>query len=110
MGLPESKKDCPKCHGAGFFLKSEGKGYYRDGSFGHNEWEDCNCCYELALPKRESNAPVYYQATNNPRWQGSIHNVQGEKIEDSGGLFFVSELAVFKWAKSKGALKRLDNK
>lgn len=34
---------CPRCHGAGFYLKREGRGYYPDGSFGHNEWEDCTC-------------------------------------------------------------------
>ncbi len=34
--------DCPRCKGAGFYLAHEGRGYFRDGSFEHNEWSDCD--------------------------------------------------------------------
>lgn len=34
---------CPRCKGQGFYLRHHGQGYYRDGSFGHNQWEDCTC-------------------------------------------------------------------
>lgn len=44
MISPAKKIKCKDCNGAGFYLKHEGQGYYRDGSFGHNEWEDCRPC------------------------------------------------------------------
>lgn len=34
---------CPRCKGEGFYLAKHGHGFYRDGSFGHNIWNDCNC-------------------------------------------------------------------
>lgn len=43
MGHPRHHPDCPRCKGEGFYLASHGRGYYRDGSFGHNQWRDCNC-------------------------------------------------------------------
>lgn len=43
--MKTEKIKCPDCNGQGFYLKHEGKGYYRDGSFGHNVWEDCRPCY-----------------------------------------------------------------
>lgn len=43
--MPDSRHhpDCPRCKGKGFFLRREGHGFYRDGSFGHNDWDDCDC-------------------------------------------------------------------
>ena len=38
------KIPCPDCNGQGIYLKREGRGFYADGSFGHNQWEDCNPC------------------------------------------------------------------
>ncbi len=35
--------DCPRCKGQGFYLRREGRGFYSDGSFGHNDWQDCTC-------------------------------------------------------------------
>jgi hypothetical protein len=35
--------NCPRCKGAGFYLTHYGRGYYHDGSYGHNRWEDCTC-------------------------------------------------------------------
>lgn len=35
--------DCPRCQGTGSYLAHYGRGYYRDGSFGHNRWKDCTC-------------------------------------------------------------------
>ncbi len=43
MPNPRHHPKCPRCHGEGFYLKHEGQGYYSDGSFGHNQWEDCTC-------------------------------------------------------------------
>lgn len=40
---PSHHPKCPRCKGQGFYLRSEGRGYYRDGSFGHNQWADCTC-------------------------------------------------------------------
>jgi hypothetical protein len=45
MPNPVNNPDCPKCRGEGFYLAHEGGGYYRDGSFGHNIWEDCHCSF-----------------------------------------------------------------
>ena len=45
MPNPENNPDCKRCHGEGFYLAYEGKGYYPDGSFGHNIWEDCHCSF-----------------------------------------------------------------
>jgi hypothetical protein len=45
MPNPENNPDCMRCHGEGFYVAYEGKGYYRDGSFGHNIWEDCHCSF-----------------------------------------------------------------
>jgi len=44
MSKRPKELNCPHCKGAGFYLKHEGRGYYRDGSFGHNQWEDCDKC------------------------------------------------------------------
>lgn len=43
MADPNHHPDCPLCKGDGFYLHREGHGYYRDGSFGHNQWRDCDC-------------------------------------------------------------------
>ena len=43
MANPHHHPDCPRCKGEGFYLRRHGHGYYRDGSFGHNQWEDCTC-------------------------------------------------------------------
>jgi hypothetical protein len=51
---PRHHPDCPRCKGEGFYLRHSGRGFYRDGSFGHNQWEDCTCAAhdEIAyLPK-----------------------------------------------------------
>ncbi|MBO9437303.1 hypothetical protein J7354_01385 [Sulfitobacter sp. R18_2] len=40
---PERHPDCPRCKGQGFYLAYAGRGYYPDGSFGHNQWKDCWC-------------------------------------------------------------------
>jgi hypothetical protein len=45
MSNPENNPDCPRCKGEGFYLAHEGRGYYHDGSFGHNVWEDCHCSF-----------------------------------------------------------------
>lgn len=45
MPDPQHHPQCPRCKGEGFYLRSSGRGYYRDGSFGHNQWEDCTCAY-----------------------------------------------------------------
>lgn len=45
MTNPQHHPACPRCKGEGFYLRSEGRGYYRDGSFGHNQWADCICRY-----------------------------------------------------------------
>ena len=42
---PEHNPNCPKCRGQGFYLAYAGRGYYSDGSFGHNQWKDCNCTF-----------------------------------------------------------------
>lgn len=36
---------CQSCDGSGFYLRAEGRGYYHDGSFGHNDWQRCVNCY-----------------------------------------------------------------
>lgn len=54
MASPHHHPDCPRCKGEGFYLRREGHGYYRDGSFGHNDWQDCDCDPWMAadrLPK-----------------------------------------------------------
>jgi len=51
--------ECPRCEGVGFYLAHAGHGYYRDGSFGHNQWEDCDCY--PSMPVADLPAPV------NPR-------------------------------------------
>jgi hypothetical protein len=43
MPDPRHHPDCPRCKGEGFYLRRHGRGYYSDGSFGHNQWEDCRC-------------------------------------------------------------------
>lgn len=43
MANPRHHPDCPRCKGQGFYLRRTGRGYYRDGSFGHNDWRDCTC-------------------------------------------------------------------
>ena len=45
MPNPKNNPDCPRCKGEGFYLHHAGQGYYRDGSFGHNDWQDCNCSF-----------------------------------------------------------------
>lgn len=56
----------------------------------------------------DEETPYSYNATFDERWRGTLHNIQGDEIENSGDEFFVSDLAVFKWAKSKGVTRRLD--
>lgn len=54
MPNPNHHSKCPRCKGEGFYLSSHGHGYYRDGSFGHNQWRDCTCdpyMKEENLPK-----------------------------------------------------------
>ena len=43
MGNPRNHPKCPRCKGEGFYLRRHGRGYYSDGSFGHNDWQDCDC-------------------------------------------------------------------
>lgn len=43
MANPLHHPDCPRCKGEGFYLLRHGRGFYRDGSFGHSQWEDCTC-------------------------------------------------------------------
>ena len=43
MPKPRHHPQCPRCKGEGFYLRRHGRGYYSDGSFGHNQWEDCTC-------------------------------------------------------------------
>lgn len=43
MPNPRHHPECPRCKGEGFYLRRHGRGYYRDGSFGHNDWQDCTC-------------------------------------------------------------------
>lgn len=43
MANSEHHPQCPRCKGEGFYLRRHGHGYYRDGSFGHNDWQDCTC-------------------------------------------------------------------
>jgi ribosomal protein S27AE len=43
MPHPLHHPECPRCKGEGFYLAHHGRGYYRDGSFGHNQWRDCDC-------------------------------------------------------------------
>jgi len=43
MTHPSHHPDCPRCKGEGFYLRSIGRDYYPDGSFGHNQWRDCDC-------------------------------------------------------------------
>jgi hypothetical protein len=53
MASPHHHPKCPRCKGEGFYLNREGHGYYRDGSFGHNDWRDCTCSpydEEASLP------------------------------------------------------------
>ena len=45
MPNPENHPNCPRCKGEGFYLRRAGQGYYRDGSFGHNDWQDCSCSF-----------------------------------------------------------------
>lgn len=51
-----------------------------------------------------------YKATFNHRWRGTIYDASGKEIENSGDEFFVSDLAVFRWAKSKGVIRQAANK
>ena len=46
MPNPQNHPDCPQCKGEGFYLSHYGRGYYHDGSFGHNRWDDCFCDFE----------------------------------------------------------------
>lgn len=43
MPNPLHHPECPRCKGEGFYLRRHGRGYYRDGSFDHNDWQDCTC-------------------------------------------------------------------
>jgi len=43
MPNPLHHPECPRCKGEGFYLRRIGRGYYTDGSFGHNQWGDCTC-------------------------------------------------------------------
>ena len=54
MADPNHHPECPRCKGEGFYLRREGHGYYSDGSFGHNDWQDCDCYPDMPkerLPK-----------------------------------------------------------
>lgn len=53
---------CPRCNGEGFYLRRAGEGYMRDGSFDHNQWEDCRCYPDMPedkLPRSLDPPPVY---------------------------------------------------
>lgn len=55
MPNPQHHPQCPRCKGEGFYLAHHGRGYYSDGSFGHNQWRDCDCDPWMPverLPKR----------------------------------------------------------
>lgn len=43
MPSPHNHPNCPRCKGEGFYLRRHGHGFYHDGSFGHNDWQDCDC-------------------------------------------------------------------
>lgn len=43
MANPQHHPECPRCKGEGFYLRREEYGFYRDGSFGGNAWQDCTC-------------------------------------------------------------------
>jgi hypothetical protein len=110
MNNNNNHPDCPRCDGVGFYLHRAGHGYYRDGSFGHNDWRDCDCSI---LDKRE-NLPLYsephtYHVTNEGRWGVKIYNKLGDEIDNSDDLFFVSDLAASKWAWSKGAKQKFQS-
>jgi hypothetical protein len=51
MPNPRHHPDCPRCKGEGFYLRREGQGFYRDGSFGHNDWQDCDCYPEMSIER-----------------------------------------------------------
>ena len=60
MASPHHHPDCPRCKGQGFYLRREGRGFYRDGSFGHNDWQDCDCYPDMPvdrLPKAVDPTP-----------------------------------------------------
>jgi hypothetical protein len=62
MPGPNHHPDCPRCKGEGFYLHREGHGYYHDGSFGHNDWRDCNCDPYMKtenLPKAADPTPPF---------------------------------------------------
>lgn len=37
----------PRCNGTGSYLTHYARGYYHDGSFGHNQWEECTCFADM---------------------------------------------------------------
>jgi hypothetical protein len=61
---PRNHPDCPRCKGEGFYLRREGHGFYRDGSFGHNDWQDCNCYPEM----KPEQLPKAVDPTCKDRW------------------------------------------
>lgn len=48
MPNPNHHKDCPRCKGEGFYLRRE-EGYFRDGSYSPNDWQDCECYPEMKV-------------------------------------------------------------
>ena len=40
--MSEARKDCARCKGEGFYLHREEQ-FYADGSYGGNDWRDCDC-------------------------------------------------------------------
>ena len=65
---PNHHPKCPRCKGEGFYLRREGQGYMRDGSFDHNQWADCTChpsMSEAQLP-RSLDPPDRYCIVHHP--------------------------------------------
>ena len=62
-----SKIPCPDCNGKGFYLKHEGRGFYADGSFGHNQWADCDPCSGTGDARERLD---YHYPQDNPDEQG----------------------------------------
>lgn len=69
MPDPNHHPDCPRCKGEGFYLNREGRGYYRDGSFGHNDWRDCTCDPWMK-PERLPQAVDPYRTAGSPHSHG----------------------------------------
>lgn len=65
MADPNHHPECPRCKGEGFYLLREGHGFYRDGSFGHNQWRDCTC--DPYTPVERLPGAVDYRR-EEPKW------------------------------------------